>query len=199
MRPLPPLLALFLPALVGLLLLPHAASAQGSLSIGPESRLWVEGTSTRSDWTVQAKSVEGGVTLADAGSGSSVSGVQLNVDAAEIVSEKSSIMDRLIRGALKVEEHPTISYELVDATPADAEGDGFALQTSGRLTLAGVTNSVEMLVQGVDLGGGTFRYTGSTPLKMTDFDMTPPTAMFGALRTADDVTVHFEIIATPAD
>jgi len=34
---------------------------------------------------------------------------------------------------------------------------------------------------------------------MSDYGMQPPTAMFGALRTGDDVTVHFDVAFVPAE
>jgi hypothetical protein len=33
---------------------------------------------------------------------------------------------------------------------------------------------------------------------MTDFALKPPTAMFGALRTGDEVVVNFDVVATQA-
>lgn len=189
---------LILAAVLGFLILPESVTAQVSHTLQPESSLWITGTSTRSDWTVTAGTIDGGVTLADASDGSSVSGVQVRIPTREIASKSSTIMDRLMHDALKATDHPEISYELVDAMQVAPDGGGFALQTSGRLTLAGVTRDVEMVVQGEDLGEGKYRYTGSTPLKMTDYDMSPPTAMFGALRTGNDVTVHFDIVSGPA-
>lgn len=43
------------------------------------------------------------------------------------------------------------------------------------------------------LSDGTVHVKGVVPVKMTDFGITPPTAIFGRLRTGDDVKVNFEL------
>src|SRR5690554_7280057 len=67
---------------------------------------------------------------------------------------------------------------------------------SSDLTLAGVTRQIQMDVNVEETSEG-IRYTGSVPLKMSDFEIRPPTAMFGALRTGDEVTVGFDVVFVP--
>ena len=74
--------------------------------------------------------------------------------------------------------------------------DGSKLSTNGNLTLAGVTRQIQMDVNVEETSEG-IRYTGSVPLKMSDFEIRPPTAMFGALRTGDEVTVGFDVVFVP--
>lgn len=184
--------AVALLALAGLLL--AQTTAAQDLTLDAESRLWIDGTSNRDDWTVHAREISGSANASD--DAIVPNELEVIVDASRIESGESTIMDRLIRQALKVSEHPTITYELVRAEATD--GDDAVLRTTGRLTLGGVTNEIEMDVEGERSADGSLRFTGSTPLKMTDYDLTPPTAMFGALRTADDVTVHFDVTFVPA-
>jgi len=40
---------------------------------------------------------------------------------------------------------------------------------------------------------GTVIAKGSVPIKMTDYGIKPPTALFGRLKTGDDVKVNFEL------
>ena len=168
-----------------------SARAQ-TLSIQPDSKLWIEGTSTKSDWSVQASEIKAEMAI----DGESIEGVKVTVPSKKIVSNKSTIMDRLMHDALKVTEHPEISYELGENVAGIGEVM-FSVKTSGKLTLAGVTKAVEFTVQGQRLDGGKIRLKGTMPLKMSEYGITPPTAMFGALRTGDDVTVHFEVVVAP--
>lgn len=161
------------------------------MTLSEESTLWIEGTSNRSDWTVYAKDLSASASGLE--SEMSPAALQVTVASGEIESDESTIMDRLIGEALKVDEHPTITYELTNAVQ-----DGESLATTGNLTLAGVTREIAMDVQAERQADGSVRFTGSTPLKMTDYELQPPTAMFGALRTADDVTVHFDVTFVPA-
>ena len=47
------------------------------------------------------------------------------------------------------------------------------------------------------LADGHVRFTGQHPMLMSDFGMDPPSAMFGQLRTADEVVVHFDLVVAP--
>ena len=40
---------------------------------------------------------------------------------------------------------------------------------------------------------GKVQFTGSYTLKMTDFSVKPPTAMFGTIKTGDEITVKFNV------
>ena len=184
-----PLLLALLPG-VGI---PTAAAAQQALR--PASRLWIEGTSNKNDWRVDAAGVEGSATLRSGPAGAlSIAGGRLTVAAGEMKSGRSVIMDRLMYEALKTTEHPTIVYELASAAVGPWNGGRAQVATKGRLTIAGVTKDIEATVQAERLPNGRIRFTGSYPLRMSDFDVTPPTAMFGALRTGDAVVVHFELV-----
>ncbi len=155
--------------------------------LAPDSKLWVEGTSNKDDWSVKAKEVKA---MATRGEDGTVASLTLEVPSAQMVSEKSSIMDRLMHRTLKVNEHPTIVFEMKNLNPAEAENTAVAV---GELTIAGVTQEVTVEVVQVTADDGTPRYAGSQTLKMTDFGMKPPSAMFGALHTGDEVTVRFDV------
>lgn len=180
-------------ALFGLVLLAGPAHAQEveQYTLDPESKLWIDGTSTRSDWTVYADDIEGQFGLAGNGAELDVEQAQFAVRATEIESRKSTIMDRLIDDALMVEEHPVIRYQL---TSAEAGSAANTFDTVGELTLGGQTNEVAMTVTAAALDGGKVRFTGAYPMKMSDYGLKAPVAMFGALRTGDEVTVNFDLV-----
>lgn len=180
-------------AVVAVTLLASAAQAQ-THSLQPESKIWVDGVSNKSDWTVHATEISGIVTIDDS-SGIPTS-LRLSLPSAAIKSNTNILMDRKIHEALQVSEHPTVSFELTDAS---AVASAATLNTMGKLRLAGVTKDIEMNVTAEMTGDGAIRYTGSTALKMSDFNIKPPVAMLGALRTGDDVTVGFDVVFVPGD
>jgi len=68
------------------------------------------------------------------------------------------------------------------------EGEGDRLRVRGDLTLAQRTNPVEF-----DLGlGGDGAISGSATLTQSDWGIKPYTALFGALKVADEVKVEVE-------
>lgn len=109
-----------------------------------------------------------------------------------------SRMQRDLREAVRYEEHPKISYELEMIRGVDhieEGGEAVKLAVTGQLTVAGVSRKVEHEVQVTRLEGGAFRAEGRLDLKMTWFDMTPPTALLGLLRAHDAFSVAFNLEA----
>ena len=185
--------------MLGTMLSSAAVQAQDAASYQPlpESRLWVEGTSNKSDWTVKAQELDVELDLVPDASSPEVRSARVTVPAAEIVSEKSTIMDRLMHDALKVNEHPEIVFELTGAEPTAVPEDSdatFALNATGRLTIAGETREITLPVEGDLLEDDRVRLTGEHTMLMSDYGIQPPSAMFGALRTGDEVTVHFDLL-----
>ena len=107
-------------------------------------------------------------------------------------------MNKKAYKALQADAHPEIRFELTDAGVVPGTGAAFRIDVTGQLTLAGKTRTVETVAEGLRTSDGALRLTGSLPVKMTDYGVDPPTAMLGALKTGDDVTVHFDLVAAPA-
>jgi polyisoprenoid-binding protein YceI len=186
-------------ALLAYTLNPIPAVAQEgaqTLNFNPESTtITIDGTSNRDDWTVTAEQFEGHVTLNNNEGGTpEILEARLLVKAQEMSGGRSSIMDRLMRDALKAQQHPDIEFNLT-GVETDGNPDNFTVTTTGDLTLAGVTRTIEVPLEGTSLGNGSYQFTGSYTLNMTDYDMSPPTAMFGALVTGEEVVVNFDIVA----
>jgi hypothetical protein len=103
-------------------------------------------------------------------------------------------LDVNMRQALRGDQHPEIHYEMVgyDVRPARAAGARLAIELRGRLSIAGIARDMELTVDGLRTPDG-LRFTGSRDLLMTDFGIKPPRLMLGALKTADRVTVRFDV------
>lgn len=74
------------------------------------------------------------------------------------------------------------------------EGDDSKLTVQGDLTLRGKTNPITFDLAIAD--GGTV--SGSAVVKQTNFGMKPYSALFGALKVADEVTVAIEECSLPS-
>lgn len=116
-------------------------------------------------------------------------------------------MEQDMHEALKMAEHPTIEYGLatIDAvTVIDDEDDpsnALRLRTRGELTLAGAQRDIEMDVIARRTDDGRWTLLGRKKLKMTDFDVTPPSALLGLIRARDTVEVVFDLVVrqSPSD
>ena len=189
--------------LVGLLLAGAPALAQETtqLPFTSDSKLWIDGTSNKSpEWTVHATELEGHVTMNPAATAAEpgVESAHLQVTAKMLKSKKSSLMDRVMYDAMKVKQHDHVVFDLTSIESVTANGDdSFTMETRGNLTLAGETREIAMTVEGKIQGNGMVVFTGSHTMLMSDYKIKPPTAMFGALHTGDEVVVHAELVAGP--
>lgn len=161
----------------------------------PESVIEVDGTSNQSDWSVAAEEATGRFVLEETDAGPVVSEAEIHVPSDRMKSPRGIIMDRLMKGALKASQFGDIAFVLNAPATAVSDGEGWLLTAPGTLTIAGQSKEVQLEVHAVRAPDGTWRFTGSQVVAMTDYGMRPPTAMFGALVTGNEVTVRFDVVA----
>jgi len=184
--------------LASLLTTPVHAQDARTLTLQPESRLWVEGTSNKKKaWRANAAEMSGSVTVREgSGTAPQLEGGSLTIAAEGITGDVATgkfIMNRLIREALRVKEHPEITYTLESAEVVE-EGTPFRLRTSGTLTLAGVSRPIEMTLTGERTGNGGLHLTGQYGLSMPDYDIKPPSIRTLGYHVGRDVVVHFDLL-----
>lgn len=169
------------------------AFGQGNYRVSNFS-LVVKGTSNLHDWESPAKEIRanGAITLV-AGVLKSVQSLDVEIPVKMIKSSKGSIMDNKTYDALKANSNPNIVYKLEKVTSLNKKGDAYDLSTTGYLTIAGATNKIDLSVQGKVGGDGSITFNGSKKLKMTDYNIKPPTALLGTLTTGDEVEIVFQV------
>lgn len=176
-----------------------AAVAGGELLVpAAGSEVRVSGTSTMHDWTMIGKQIDGEAELAAAlAAGVVPATVVVRIPVASVLSEKDK-MNTLMREALGAEANPEILYRLETATVTTGEGGHFTVQTTGQLTIKGTTKDVSFDVAGERTADGGLVLTGEVPVRMTDYGVKPPVAMFGAIKTKPDAVVSFRWVLVPA-
>ena len=75
----------------------------------------------------------------------------------------------------------------------------YEFDSRGELVVAGITNEITMPVFVVPLGDGKLKISGSTSLKMTDFNVAPVdiNLVIGHIKTGNDVSIYFEWVVRP--
>jgi polyisoprenoid-binding protein YceI len=107
-------------------------------------------------------------------------------------------MDNKTYEAFKSDKNPNISFRLIEVGSLQINDNEMEGIVSGNLTMAGVTRKVSFKAIGKSNKAGMFQVKGALPLKMTDFKMTPPTALMGMMKVGDAITLKFDVtIATP--
>ena len=177
------------------------ANAQSRAILAPASKMWIEGTSNVHDWKVEANQVDAVIELDAAGlaaaPGKMITKVTLTIPVTSLKSEHAK-MDENIRKALKADKNPDIIYTLTSIESVAGETkDGFTLRAAGTLNIAGVQNAVTTEIAATRQTDGTIKATGTVPVKMTAYQVKPPTAMLGAIKCGDEVKVRFDFVVGP--
>lgn len=170
-------------------------------NVSEETTMTVSGTSTLHDWTSEVNEVKGFVEVdekfANNGKikkGEKIDLVNIIVPVTSIISPRGATMDKKTYAALKSEENPEIIFVLKDSKVASINGEAFVVEATGDLTIAGVTKKVEFPVEGKLLEEGKMSFSGSYKLNMVEYEMEPPSAMFGQIVTGEEVEIKFELI-----
>jgi len=93
---------------------------------------------------------------------------------------------------LDVARHSTIRFA---STRVAAEGDG-RLRVTGQLTLRGVTRDVTFPAT-VAIESGALRGRATLTFLQSSFGYRPYSALLGAIRNKDEVTLHIDLVAIP--
>jgi polyisoprenoid-binding protein YceI len=169
-----------------------SVNAQQVYNLSAGSELKVSGTSTLHDWTMKSTSGSGkGTFTVDGDQIQSISGLSVTMKAMTLKSGKGGMDDKAYE-ALKVKENPTITFTLKEMKNLKQSGSAITYTAVGDLTIAGFKRSVTFTGTG-KVAGDAFKFDGKTTFKLTDFKVDPPTAMFGTIKTGDEVTVAFNV------
>jgi polyisoprenoid-binding protein YceI len=105
-----------------------------------------------------------------------------------------SLMDTVMHNAMNAETNPTIKYTLLEMTPKGKADNGIKFGTKGTITCNGVTKTNEFEVVMSKVEGNKIKVSGTTKVKMTDFNIEPPAPKIalGAIKTSPDVTLTFD-------
>lgn len=155
--------------------------AQDSFTTAAESVLTIAGTSTVHDWEVVAQSIKGSLSSTE----ETISDLRIDVAVAEIKSERGPTMDNKMYSALKSEAHPTITFYAEEFNT-----NGYI---KGILSVAGIEKEIEVQIE-LGKNDDMIRVSGAYSLLFEDYDMKPPTAMFGQIVVGETVRIKFDLI-----
>ncbi|HZK68860.1 MAG TPA: YceI family protein [Paludibacter sp.] len=166
-----------------------AVNAQTLKINSQSSTMTILGTTNVHNFQSKVTQISGDLVI----SGKKVQSLKVDIPVKSIKSNEK-LMDTKTYEAFNAEKNPTITFQLIDAVIQKATAEDIDVVLTGNLTMAGATKKVTFNTTGKALKAGTFQFTGSVPLKMTDFKMKPPTAMLGMMKVGDAITLKFSIV-----
>jgi polyisoprenoid-binding protein YceI len=108
------------------------------------------------------------------------------------IESESSLMTKKTLEALKAEKYPEISFTLISVDKLVSQNGSFSGTVTGDIKLAGVTKRISIPFSGNNVNNQ-ITLKGSKTLSLAEYQITPPTAMMGTLKTGDKVTVAFNL------
>ena len=148
----------------------------------------VKGSSNLHDWQARSNSLKSDIFIAGDELSSAVKSVKggFSIPVQSLKSGKSGL-DEKMYDALKYQEFNAITFKL-----SSAKMSGPAkVQLSGSLFVAGNSRKVNIDVK-ADSINLPAHVKGKVALKMSDFNIDPPTALLGAVRAYNEIDISFQ-------
>ena len=164
----------------------HLVLGQSFKLNSEKSTITVSGTSSLHDWESNVESLSGkGLITIENSEVTEVSDLEVTVVVKSIKSGKGG-MDKKTYEALKESDHPNITYSISSISRKSSN----TLTTRGNLTIAGKTKSENMEVK-YQISSNDVSFSGDITIKMSEYEIKPPTAMMGTIKTGDEITISY--------
>lgn len=172
-----------------------------TLKLQPDSDISIEGTSNVRDWDANVTTIHAELILSGLEEGEELQNfspdhfkkLTLNIPVKSIDAGGRSLTNN-IQKYLKKDDYPNITFELNKIIDIQVNDSGVILTADGVINAAGKDQTVTMNVNAERNNQGAIVFSGTQELKMTDFDIDPPTAVFGTVRAVDEISVQYSVI-----
>jgi polyisoprenoid-binding protein YceI len=176
------------------LLTPGYLQAQHNYQlVKTSSSVKVSGTSSMHDWEMSMENFSCNVEMGIGNTSIGIGDVVF-LGKAKSIKSTSSIMNSKTYEALKADKYSEIVFRGSAEKEIQLTTGTFKGTLTGNLKLAGRSKEVKVNFSGIIQPDGKIHILGTEKIAMSDYDIEPPTAMFGTLKTGDIVTVVFDLV-----
>jgi polyisoprenoid-binding protein YceI len=171
----------------GVLPVQHDYTLSGNYAVS------IHGTFSIHSWSETVQKVSGELLGTVNADGSVViQSIRMVMEVRSIKSDMGSVMDNKTFKVLKADADPEITFLVSAPFTIRRSAAADTLPLNGHLTLAGVIRPVIMRVLSFKAAKGTLSIEGEQKIKMTDFGVKPPSALFGVMKASPDITINFK-------
>src|SRR5690625_3404307 len=181
-----------------LLTLPLIAQ-QTTLQLGDAAALSLDGDSYVRSWGADAETVTGTLTLRNSGdllletlTPESFGSLELAV-AVDSLDSGTRGLNKNMYDYLESKQHPAITFYLREVIGVEISNGKLSVHAKGVVNAAGQDHEILMNVLTEVVSPTAIRFTGEQEMLMSDFGIDPPTAVFGTVRSADEIVIRFDV------
>jgi len=164
------------------------------------SKLYLKGTSNVNKFTCTCEDRFPAQTIEvdNTGKNARFSNARLRMTTRKFNCQNGKI-DRDMHKALKADEYDYISIELIEISynPEHLKNSGtkqwFDVKAKVKLTITNVTKEQIIEASAKKTADNHFSLRGEKALKMTEYGIEPPDALFGMIKVKDLITFHFNL------
>jgi polyisoprenoid-binding protein YceI len=125
----------------------------------------------------------------------------INADSLELQdrvgdADRREIEGRMRREVLETAAFPEITYRSVHVAEEATSPGRYRLRIDGRLSLHGVTRPHPVVAELLVFEDG-LRLRGESALRMSDYRIRPVTALGGAIKLKDELSLSFDLVGLP--
>lgn len=171
---------------------PASAQSEYNYSLAEGYSIEIYGSASFHNWMVSWGQAEGIGAIYWNGDGSfDLNRLELLIDIKSCISSGGSVMDNNIYRLLQSDKYSHISFRLISsvyALPADSRPHNITL--SGSLSVAGITKPLILHGNIMANPQGSITFEGSKLIDMRDFNINPPSTLFGLLKVENEISVQ---------
>lgn len=193
-------LSLLISFLISLTHFSYAQDADTGMQLTLEDghEMVIDGTSNIRDWDAEVKTVNANFVMNqfDMSNLSSLTAdhfetLELSIPVDDIESGSGKLTSNMHK-YLKEKDHPMITFNLTDIDSVTINGNVATITANGIVNAAGIDHETTMTVDAT-FEDGKVTFSGTQPLLMTDFNIDPPTALFGTIRARDEIDIIYSM------
>ncbi len=176
---------------------PAYADLPKTVSLTPESTLWLVGDSTLHGFTCRTTTMTLTSDVDPKKTGLLQPGalrlMQLAIPVQHLHS-KEAALDKNMLKALKAEEYPEIVFQLskYEVSPSTKGAGASQIRAEGVLTISGKTQPIVLVIE-ASPKDDSLRLHGEYSLLMTDYGIKPPKMMMGTIKVKNEIVIHFDL------
>lgn len=173
----------------------NTVNAQLTYQTSGPVKIKIEGTSNIHDWEMNADKGNSTAVFITDGNGviNGLASLSFTMPVESLKSEHSA-MDKNAYKAMRSDKFNSLTFTVASASIKPSANNSYLVYSKGKLTINGVTRDVDVVAVCTVNLDKTISVNGAYKLKMTSYNVTPPSIMLGAIKTGDDITVKFNLL-----